>query len=132
MEKVKTAKSILPAVNLLNNEPRKDGTHNTLLALLLAGKDNCCLQEVKPAQPATPPQQPNMFDNDETLKQQEEQARAEKEKRDKEEKERKEKERKEKERKEKEKKEKKSGGWFGLGKAFDRFSSEIFSDDDMK
>lgn len=132
MEKVKTVKSILPPVHLLNGEPRKDGTHNTLLALLLAGKDNCCLQEVKPAQPATtPPQQLNAFDNDETLKLQEEQARADKEKRDKEERERKEKERKEKERKEKEKKEKK-GGWFGLGKAFDKFSTELFSDDTMK
>lgn len=134
MEKVKTVKSILPAVNLLNNEPRKDGTHNTLLALLLAGKDNCCLQEVKPAQPVTPPQQLNVFDNDETLKQQEEQARIEKEKRDKEEKERKDKERKDKDKeKEKEKeKKKKSNGWFSFGKALDKFSTELFSDDTMK
>lgn len=70
MEKVKTVKSILHPIHLLNGEPRKDGTHNTLLALLLTGKENCCLQEVKPAQPVTPPQQLNVFGNDEMPTQQ--------------------------------------------------------------
>ena len=74
-----------------------------------------------------------MFDNDEALKEQEAAARAAKAQRDKEEKERKERERKEKEQREKEekKRKKKEGpGWFE--RTFDKFSKEIFSDDDMK
>ena len=35
---------------------RRDGTQNTILALLFAGKENCCLQaEPKPAEPAPEP-----------------------------------------------------------------------------
>ena len=108
---------------------------NTLLGLLAAGNDNCCLQEVKPAVTTTTvPKQPvDMFGDDEALKEQEAAARAAKAQRDKEEKERRERERKEKERKEKEekKKKKKEGpSWFE--KTFNKLSNEIFSDDDLK
>ena len=109
---------------------------NTLLGLLAAGNENCCLQEVKPAPAAstvTPPKPVDMFGDDEALKEQEAAARAAKAQREKEEKERRERERKEKERKEKEekKKKKKEGpSWFE--KTFNKISNEIFSDDDLK
>ena len=77
----------------------KDGMQNTLLGLLAAGNENCCLQEVKSAQPAgnPTPKPVDMFGNDEALKEQEAAARAAKAQREKEEKERREKERKERE-----------------------------------
>ena len=112
------------------------GMQNTLLGLLAAGNENCCLQEVKPAPAAstvTPPKPVDMFGDDEALKEQEAAARAAKAQREKEEKERRERERKEKERKEKEekKKKKKEGpSWFE--KTFNKISNEIFSDDDLK
>ena len=82
---------------------------NTLLGLLAAGNENCCLQEMKPAvtTTATPTQPVDMFGDDEALKEQEAAARAAKAQREKEEKERRERERKEKERKEKEEKKRK-------------------------
>ena len=109
---------------------------NTLLGLLAAGNENCCLQEVKPVQqPASnvPPKPVDIFVDDEALKEQEAAARAAKAQREKEEKERKERERKERELREKEekKKKKKEGpSWFE--KTFNKLSNEIFSDDDMK
>ena len=48
--------------------------HNTLLGLLAAGNENCCLQEVKPVQqPASnvPPKPVDIFVDDEALKEQE-------------------------------------------------------------
>lgn len=84
--------------------------HNTLLGLLAAGNENCCLQEVKPVQqPASnvPPKPVDIFVDDEALKEQEAAARAAKAQREKEEKERKERERKERELREKEEKKKK-------------------------
>ena len=79
-------------------------------AFLPQATKNCCLQEVKPAQPAgNPASTPaDMFGNDEALKEQEAAARAAKAQREKEEKERREKERKEREKKEKEKKKERS------------------------
>lgn len=71
--------------------------HNTLLGLLAAGNENCCLQEVKPVQqPASnvPPKPVDIFVDDEALKEQEAAARAAKAQREREEKERKERERK--------------------------------------
>lgn len=132
MEKVRIAPFICNAVHGRVEGLKKDGMQNTLLGLLAAGNENCCLQEVKPAQTSDPgsafSQQIDMFDNDETLKEQEAAARAAKAQRDKEEKERKERERKEKE--EREKAEKKRGpGW--IEKAISRLSNEIFSDDNM-
>ncbi len=83
--------------------------HNTLLGLLAAGNENCCLQEVKPAQPAAnvPPKPVDIFVDDEALKEQEAAARAAKAQREKEEKERKEHERKERGEKEEKKKKRK-------------------------
>ncbi len=136
MEKIKTAKFAHNTVHGYSDVLKKDGMQNTLLGLLAAGNDNCCLQEVAKPKPATasePIKTVNMFDNDEALKEQEAAARAAKAQRDKEEKERKERERKEKEQREKEekKRKKKEGpGWFE--RTFDKFSKEIFSDDDMK
>ena len=74
-----------------------------------------------------------MFENDATLIEQEAAARAAKALREKEEKERKERERKEREQREKEeKKRKKREGQSWFERTFDKFSKEIFSDDDMK
>ena len=50
IEKVKTAKFVQTTVHTRSDEPKKDGMHNTLLGLLAAGNENCCLQEVKPVQ----------------------------------------------------------------------------------
>lgn len=138
MDKVKTTRFVHDTVHGMGDNLKKDGTQCTLIALLEAGKDNCCKPETKPIpQPATPspsPEPVDMFGNDETLKEQEAAARAAKAQRDKEERERKEKERKEKEQREKEekkKKKKKEGpSWFE--KTFNKLSNEIFSDDDMK
>lgn len=136
VEKVKTAKFVHNAVHGYSDVLKKDGRQNTLLGLLATGNDNCCLQEVvkpKPIITPEPAKTVNMFDNDEALKEQEAAARAAKSLRDKEEKERKERERKAEEQRKKEEKirKKKEGpGWFE--RTFDKFSKEIFSDDDMK
>ncbi len=131
IEKVKTMRFVHDTVHGFSDVLTKDGMQNTLLGLLAAGNENCCLQEVKPVQPAgNPTSTPaDMFGNDEALKEQEAAARAAKAQREKEEKERREKERKEREKKEKEKK-KKGPSWFE--KTFNKISNEIFSDDDMK
>lgn len=109
--------------------------HNTLLGLLAAGNENCCLQEVKPVQqPASnvPPKPVDIFVDDEALKEQEAAARAAKAQREKEEKERKERERKERELRERKKEEEKKEGPSWFEKTFNKLSNEIFSDDDMK
>ncbi|ADV42511.1 cell division protein FtsA [Bacteroides helcogenes] len=132
-EKVKTAKFVHNTIQGHSDVLKKDGMQNTLLGLLSAGNENCCLQEAKTAQPATAAEPKNMFENDATLIEQEAAARAAKAQREKEEKERKERERKERELREKEerKRKKKEGpSWFE--RTFDKFSKEIFSDDDMK
>ena len=135
VEKVKTTKFVHSSIHGFNDVLKKDCMQNTLLGLLAAGNENCCLQEMKPAvtTTATPTQPVDMFGDDEALKEQEAAARAAKAQREKEEKERRERERKEKERKEKEekKKKKKEGpSWFE--KTFNKLSNEIFSDDDLK
>ena len=79
IEKVKTAKFVQTTVHTRSDEPKKDGMHNTLLGLLAAGNENCCLQEVKPVQqPASnvPPKPVDIFVDDEALKEQEAAARA--------------------------------------------------------
>ena len=79
IEKVKTAKFVQTTVHTRSEEPQKDGMHNTLLGLLAAGNENCCLQEVKPVQqPASnvPPKPVDIFVDDEALKEQEAAARA--------------------------------------------------------
>lgn len=116
IEKVKTMRFVHDTVHGFSDVLAKDGMQNTLLGLLAAGNENCCLQEVKPAQPAgNPASTPaDMFGNDEALKEQEAAARAAKAQREKEEKEKK----------------KKGPSWFE--KTFNKISNEIFSDDDMK
>lgn len=134
VEKVKTAKFVHNAVHGYSDVLKKDGRQNTLLGLLATGNDNCCLQEVvkpKPTSAPEPTKTVNMFDNDEALKEQEAAARAAKvlrEKEDKERRERKAEEQREKE--ERKRKKKEEPGWFE--RTFDKFSKEIFSDDDMK
>ena len=116
IEKVKTMRFVHDTVHGFSDVLTKDGMQNTLLGLLAAGNENCCLQEVKPVQPAgNPASTPaDMFGNDEALKEQEAAARAAKAQREKEEKEKK----------------KKGPSWFE--KTFNKISNEIFSDDDMK
>ena len=136
VDKVKTTRFVHNTIHGFSDVLKKDGMQNTLLGLLAAGNENCCLQEVKPVQqPASnvPPKPVDIFVDDEALKEQEAAARAAKAQREKEEKERKERERKERELREKEekKKKKKEGpSWFE--KTFNKLSNEIFSDDDMK
>lgn len=133
VDKIKTAKFVHSTIHGHSDAMKKDGMQNTLLGLLAAGNENCCLQEVKPVQPAVTPQPVDMFGNDEILKEQEAAARAAKAQRDKDERDRKEKERKEKDRKDKEeKKRKKKEGPSWFEKTFTKISNEIFSDDDMK
>lgn len=102
----------------------KDGTHNTLLSLLLAGNENC----YAPPQPKAPKPEPktepvDLFENDEDLKRQEEEAKAAKKKKDEE----------ERKKKEEEKKNKNGGGIFkGIFKNFSDKAIDLFSDDDMK
>ncbi|WP_315086647.1 cell division protein FtsA [Bacteroides heparinolyticus] len=136
MEKVRIAPFICNAVHGRVEGLKKDGMQNTLLGLLAAGNENCCLQEVKPAQTSDPEsafsQQTDMFHDDNVLKEQEAAAREAKAQRDKEEKERKERERKEKEQREKEEQKgrRKSPGWFT--RAINNFSNDIFSDENME
>ena len=135
VEKIKTVKFVHNTIHGYTDTLKKDGMQNTLLGLLAAGNENCCLQETaKPAQqPAAATEPKNMFENDATLIEQEAAARAAKALREKEEKERKERERKEREQREKEeKKRKKREGPSWFERTFDKFSKEIFSDDDMK
>lgn len=135
VEKIKTVKFVHNTIHGYTDTLKKDGMQNTLLGLLAAGNENCCLQETaKPAQqPAAATEPKTMFENDATLIEQEAAARAAKALREKEEKERKERERKEREQREKEeKKRKKREGPSWFERTFDKFSKEIFSDDDMK
>jgi cell division protein FtsA len=138
-EKVKVARFVRHAVHASTELLKKDGTQNTILGILFAGEENCCLEE-KPviqksyteAAPASTVAQKEIFEEDEFLKQQEEKAKAAKKLRDEEEKRKKEEERlrkiEEKKRKEAEKANR--PGWFKS--TFDKISNEIFSDDDMK
>lgn len=141
IEKIKTAKFVHNTVHGYSDTLKKDGMQNTLLGLLAAGNENCCLQEVVKPKPVITPEPAaktvDMFNNDAALKEQEAAALAAKIQRDKEDKERKDRERKEKEERDKAAKEAKKAakkqagpGWFE--RTFDKFSKEIFSDDDMK
>ena len=78
IEKIKTMRFVHNTIHGFSDVLAKDGMQNTLLGLLAAGNENCCLQEVKPAQPAgnPTPKPVDMFGNDEALKEQEAAARA--------------------------------------------------------
>lgn len=130
MEKIRTVKFVRNSIHGYTDVLKKDGTQNTLIGLLSAGNENCCLQEItKPVQSYTDPtESKNLFENDASLIEQEAAARAAKAQREKEEKERKEREQREKEGKKRKKKE--GPSW--IERTFDKFSKEIFSDDDMK
>ncbi|WP_321519787.1 cell division protein FtsA [uncultured Bacteroides sp.] len=130
---------------------KRDGTQNTIIGILNAGRENCCLIETpKPVEiPAKTeiPQEQNLFAYDDTEEEdknrtEEERARREEErlrrederrKREEEERERKrlDKERKKKEKEEKERiKREKGPGKFKT--MFEKFTTDIFSDDEEK
>jgi len=71
VDKVKTTRFVHNTIHGFSDVLKKDGMQNTLLGLLAAGNENCCLQEVKPAPAAstvTPPKPVDMFGDDEALK----------------------------------------------------------------
>ncbi|MDO4165577.1 MAG: cell division protein FtsA [Bacteroides sp.] len=134
VEKVKTVKFVHGTLMGTADALKKDGMHNTLLSLLMAGNENCCLQEVPKSAPQRPPvSEPiNMFENDANLKAQEEEIRrkqAEEEKR------RREKEKEEKRRKEEEEKKKKKAAAKSqpnrFRQFFESFTDNFFEDDKM-
>ncbi len=131
IDKIKTAKFIRNAVHAENDILKKDGTQNTLLGILFAGEDNCCLQEntanQKTNASATNSANPikDFFEEDEELKKQEEEAKAAKKKREEEER-----IRKAEEKKLKEAAKKSKPSW--ISRTIDKLSNEIFSDEDMK
>lgn len=97
IEKIRIAKSIRTTISADQEDMIiRDGTQNTLFGLLIAGKENCCLQETPTPRPIPQPVSPiqaepaDMFDSDEILKAQEEVAREAKKQKEEEEKRRKE------------------------------------------
>ena len=56
MEKIKTMRFVHNTIHGFSDVLSKDGMQNTLLALLAAGNENCCLQETKSASSTTPQQ----------------------------------------------------------------------------
>ena len=141
VEKVKTVKFVHVPVHGYGDSLKKDGMQNTLLGLLMSGHENCCKpEEAKPAAPPQPGEMVNMFQNETSLKEQEEAARIAKKQREEEEKKRREEEKlrkreeeerrkkEEKERKERERKEK-GPSWFE--RTFNKISNELFSEEDM-
>ncbi len=131
IDKIKTAKFIRNAVHATGDLLKKDGTQNTLFALLFAGEENCCLQESKTIQkPVAAPftnttVARDFFEADEDLKRQEEEAKAAKKKREEEER-----QRKIEEKRLKDEAKKNKPSW--ISRTFDKLSNEIFSDEDMK
>lgn len=133
VDKIKTVKFVHNTVHGYTDNLKKDGMNNTLLGLLSTGNENCCLQETikSPQQPAAVAEYRNMFENDAILLEQEAVARAAKAQREKEEKERRDRERKEKEKREREeKKRQKKEGPSWIERTFDKFSKEMFSDEE--
>jgi cell division protein FtsA len=124
---------------------RKDGTQNTIIGLLNAGKENCCLIEaVKPVEipvKTEVPQEQNLFSYDDTEEENEkersdEEKRIREEERKRREEEELERKRLEKERKRKEKEEKerrkKEKGPSKFKTMFEKLTTDIFSDDEEK
>ena len=56
MNKIRTASSVQETLRGYNEQIKADGTQNTLLGLLIAGKENCCLQEESKPTNAEPTQ----------------------------------------------------------------------------
>ncbi|MCD8183644.1 MAG: cell division protein FtsA [Bacteroides sp.] len=129
-EKIRTMKFVHNAVHGQSDALNKDGIQNTLLGLLAAGNENCCLQEVKPAQPAAAPTEPkNMFADDVDLIAQEE---ANRKKRDEEEKRRREEEKKRKDEEKRHRDEEKKNKPSWWKSKIDTFTKELFDDDKDK
>ncbi len=123
IDKVKAAKFIRQGVKTADpGLVSKDGTQNTILGLLYAGKENCCMiVEIKPEEEKLATTR-KLFEDDEDIKKKE----AEKRKQEEEEKKRKKEE--EKRRKEEEKRNRPNK----LKSMFEKFTNDIFSDDEMK
>lgn len=118
--KVRFARSIRHDINTPENiDLEKDGTSNTLLGLLAAGNENCYAAppQVKPPKPA---ETLNMFEGDEDLKRQEEEAKIAQRKKEEEERKRKE-----------EEKKNKTGVFKGIFKKITEGANDLFSDDNM-
>lgn len=128
MKKIRTASFVQDTIRGYHEEIKKDGTQNTLLALLLAGKENCCQPE-EPKIPHIEPGKPvDMFQDDEVLKEQEKENRRKKEE---EEKRRKEEEKRRKDEEKKKKKEKENKpNWFQ--RLAGNVTEELFGDNDEK
>ncbi len=123
-EKVKTVKFVQKTVHGFGEQLKRDGMQNSIIALLMVGNENCCLQESKSTALSASNETPDMFSDDEELKQQEQVAREAKAQREKEEKERREQERIKREQKKKE-----GPRWYE--KAISKISNEFFPDDEM-
>ena len=79
--KIKTIKFIPDLVRGYNNDMKRNGTLCTVLGLMLAGKENCCLEKVEPVKIVTPtPQtaQADIFADDPDMKELEAKSLAEK------------------------------------------------------
>lgn len=128
LKKIRTASFVQETIRGYNEQIKKDGTQNTLLSLLIAGKDNCCLQEEpQPIQPQ-PNKPADIFKDDEALKAQEEENRRKREEEEKRKKEE-EKRKKEEERRKKEQAKKNKPSWFKS--KIDTLTKELFDDDKM-
>lgn len=66
VSKIRIASSVQETIRGYNEQIKKNGTQNTLLALLIAGKENCCLQE-KPKSANGAPTQTSIGFEEETI-----------------------------------------------------------------
>lgn len=128
VSKIRIASSVQETIRGYNEQIKKNGTQNTLLALLIAGKDNCCLQEEPHPVQSGPVKPTDMFKDDETLKAQEEENRRKREEEEKKKKEE-EKRKKEEEKRRKEQERKNKSNWFKS--KIDTLTKELFDDDKM-
>lgn len=126
-EKVKTAKFIHETVHGYNDALKKDGSYNTLLSLLLAGKENCC--KAIEQKPVVAEETIDIFKDDEELKRQEEENRR---KLQEEEKRRREEEKRKKEEEKRRKAEEKKNKPNPLMSLFKKIGDEFFDDDEDK
>lgn len=126
-EKVKTILFVQTPVHGCSETLKKDGMQNTLLALLEAGKENCCkLEEQQQKEPK------DLFGYDETLKEQEEAARAAKHLHEEEEKKRRKEEEEEKKRKKEEEEKKKKDAKKKIFTFFGKLTDSLLEDDSSK
>ena len=117
VSKIRIASSVQETIRGYNEQIKKNGTQNTLLALLIAGKDNCCLHPVQSEPVKTID---DIFKDDEALKVQEEENRRKLEEEEK-------KKRDGKQRKDQEKKN--NSNW--VKSKLDKLTQIMFEDEDM-